>query len=49
MIFNTQVMAAREHINDYFNGRPFMTLCALALVAIVVVLRKRSNRFDDEV
>lgn len=30
-------MAAREHINDYFNGRPFMTLCALALVAATLV------------
>ena len=30
-------MAAREHINDYFNGRPFMTLCALALVAVTLV------------
>lgn len=25
-------MTTREHINDYFNGRPFMVLCALALV-----------------
>lgn len=25
-------MAAREHINEYFNGRPFMILCALVLM-----------------
>ena len=25
-------MTTREHINEYFNGRPFMVLCAIALV-----------------
>lgn len=25
-------MATSEHINEYFNGRPFMVLCAVALV-----------------
>ena len=27
-------MAAREHINEIFNGRGFMLLCALAMVAV---------------
>lgn len=27
----------REHINEYFNGRPFMLLCALAMVATAVM------------
>lgn len=26
-------MSAREHINEYFNGQPFMILCALLLMA----------------
>ena len=30
-------MTTREHINDYFNGRPFMVLCALALMAATAV------------
>lgn len=30
-------MAAREHINEYFNGRPFMILCALALMVATIV------------
>ncbi len=30
-------MTARENINEYFNGRPFMVLCALALMAITVM------------
>ena len=30
-------MSAREHINEYFNGRAFMLLCALALVAVTAV------------
>ena len=30
-------MTTREHINEYFNGRPFMVLCALALIAATVV------------
>ena len=25
-------MTAKEHINEYFNGQPFMVLCALALI-----------------
>lgn len=27
-------MTTREHINEYFNGKSFLTLCALALVAV---------------
>ena len=27
-------MSTREHINEYFNGRPFMLLCALAMAAV---------------
>ena len=30
-------MARSEHINEYFNGRAFMLLCALALVAVAAV------------
>lgn len=30
-------MAARESINEYFNGRPFMILCALALMVATAV------------
>ena len=30
-------MTSSEHINEYFNGRPFMLLCALALVAVTFV------------
>ena len=30
-------MTTREHINEYFNGRPFMILSALALVVATVV------------
>ena len=30
-------MTTREHINEYFNGRPFMLLCTLALVAVTVI------------
>lgn len=30
-------MATSEHINDYFNGRPFMVLCVLALMAMTAV------------
>lgn len=30
-------MTTRDGINDYFNGRPFMLLCALALVAVAAV------------
>ena len=30
-------MTTREHINEYFNGRPFMILCALALMVATVV------------
>jgi hypothetical protein len=30
-------MTTREHINEYFNGRPFMVLCALALMAATVM------------
>ncbi len=30
-------MTAREHINEYFNGRPFMVLCALALMAATAI------------
>ena len=30
-------MARQEHINEYFNGRPFMVLCAVALVVTAVV------------
>ena len=30
-------MTTREHINEYFNGKPFMVLCALALIAATVV------------
>ena len=29
-------MAKREHINEYFNGRSFMVLCAVWLVAVTV-------------
>ncbi|MBR5726484.1 MAG: hypothetical protein IKX56_07110 [Muribaculaceae bacterium] len=29
-------MAKREHINEYFNGRSFMVLCAVLLVAVTV-------------
>jgi len=28
---------AHEHINDYFNGRPFLLLCSLAMVAVSVM------------
>jgi hypothetical protein len=30
-------MTTREHINEYFNGRPFMILCALALMVATAV------------
>ena len=30
-------MTTREHINEYFNGRPFALLCALALMAMSAV------------
>jgi len=30
-------MALREHINEYFNGQPFMILCALALIVATAV------------
>lgn len=30
-------MTTREHINEYFNGRPFMFLCALALMAATAI------------
>lgn len=30
-------MSASEHINEYFNGKSFMLLCALALVAVTAV------------
>ncbi len=30
-------MAAREHINEWFNGQPFMLLCALALVVATAI------------
>ncbi len=30
-------MTSREHINEYFNGRPFMILCALALMVATAV------------
>lgn len=30
-------MTAREHINEYFNGRPFMTLTALLLLAVTAI------------
>ena len=30
-------MTTREHINDYFNGRPFMVLCAIALMVATAV------------
>jgi len=30
-------MTTREHINEYFNGRPFMILCALALMGAAAV------------
>ena len=30
-------MSTREHINEYFNGRPFALLCALALMAMSAV------------
>lgn len=30
-------MAAREHINEYFNGQPFMILCALALIVATAI------------
>ena len=30
-------MSVREHINEYFNGRSFMLLCALALVAVTAL------------
>ena len=29
-------MAKREHINEYFNGRSFMVLCVILLVAVTV-------------
>ena len=32
-------MSTREHINEYFNSKSFMVLCALALVATAVVAR----------
>ena len=32
-------MTTREHINEYFNGRSFMVLCALALVITAFVAR----------
>ena len=30
-------MSTREHINEWFNGQPFMMLCALALMAVTAV------------
>ena len=30
-------MSSREHINEYFNGQPFMIMCALALIAATAV------------
>ena len=30
-------MSTREHTNEYFNGQPFMFLCALALIVATVV------------
>ena len=30
-------MTTREHINEYFNGRPFMILCAIALMVVAAV------------
>ncbi len=30
-------MTGKEHINEYFNGRPFMILCALALMMAAAV------------
>ena len=30
-------MTAHEHINEYFNGKPFMVLCALALIVATIV------------
>ena len=30
-------MTTREHINEYFNGKPFMILCALALMGAAAV------------
>ena len=30
-------MTTREHINEYFNGKPFMVLCALALMVATAV------------
>ena len=30
-------MLAREHINEFFNGRAFMVLCAVALVVVTAV------------
>ena len=30
-------MTTREHTNEYFNGQPFMFLCALALIVATVV------------
>lgn len=30
-------MSASEHINEYFNGKSFMLLCAMALVAVTAV------------
>lgn len=30
-------MTGREHINEYFNGRPFMILCALAFMTVTTI------------
>ena len=42
-------MTSREHINEYFNGQPFMLLCALALmVATAVALTMGVQPHADE-
>ena len=42
-------MTSSEHINEYFNGRPFMILCALALmVATAVALTMGVQPHADE-
>ena len=30
-------MSTREHTNEYFNGRSFMVLCAVMLMAVTFV------------
>ncbi len=49
LFFSLEEMTTREHINEYFNGRPFMILCALALmVATAVALSMGVQPHVDE-